>query len=60
MSVSQMREIFGRLLRDPAPSPERIAAVVTRVSRRKEAARIYKWHKATGRFPPRRPQPDTS
>jgi hypothetical protein len=27
---------------------------------RKEAARIYKWHKATGRFPPRRPAPDTS
>jgi hypothetical protein len=27
---------------------------------RKEAARIYKWHKATGTFPPRRPRPDTS
>ena len=33
---------------------------VTRVLWRKEAARIYKWHKATGRFPPRRPPPDTS
>jgi hypothetical protein len=27
---------------------------------RKEAARIYKWHKATGKFPPRRSRPDTS
>jgi hypothetical protein len=33
---------------------------VTRVLWRKEAARIYKWHKATGTFPPRRPIPDTS
>ena len=44
----------------PAPGPERIAAEVTRVLWRKEAARIYKWHKATGGFPPRRPPPDTS
>ena len=58
--MSQVREIFTRLLRVPAPSPEWIAAVVTRVLRRKEAARIYKWHKATGQFPPRRPRPDTS
>ena len=49
-----------RLLRSPAPSPERIAEVVTRVLWRKEAARIYKWHKATGTFPPRRSRPDTS
>jgi hypothetical protein len=28
--------------------------------RRKEAARIYEWLKATGGFPPRRPRPDTS
>ena len=54
MTVSQLREIFARLLRVPAPSPERIAAEVTRVLWRKEAARIYKWHKATGTFPPRR------
>jgi hypothetical protein len=60
VTVSQVREIFARLLRVPAPSPERIAAVVTRVSWRKEAARIYKWHKATGTLPPRRPRPDTS
>ena len=43
VTVSQVREIFTRLLRSPAPSPERIAAEVTRVLRRKEAARIYKW-----------------
>jgi hypothetical protein len=55
-----VREIFTRLLRVPAPSPVRIAEQVTRVLWRKEAARIYKWHKATGTFPPRRPRPDTS
>jgi len=48
VTVSQVREIFTRLLRRPAPNPERIAAEVTRVLWRKEAARIYKWHKATG------------
>ncbi|MCA1694239.1 MAG: hypothetical protein LC749_05630 [Actinobacteria bacterium] len=58
--AAQVREIFTRLLRSPAPSPERIAEVVTRVLWRKEAARIYKWHKATGKFPPRRSRPDTS
>ena len=60
VTVSQVREVFTRLLRSPAPSPERIAEVVGRVLRRKEAARIYKWHKATGGFPPRRSRPDTS
>jgi SRSO17 transposase len=59
-TVSQVREVFTRLLRVPAPSPERIAAEVTRVLWRKEAARIDKWHKTTGGFPPRRPPPDTS
>ncbi|AMV40938.1 ParB/RepB/Spo0J family partition protein [Planctomyces sp. SH-PL62] len=34
MTVSQAREVFTRLLRVPAPSPERIAAEVTRVLRR--------------------------
>ena len=57
MTVSQVREIFTRLLRSPAPSPERIAEVVTRVLWRKEAARIYKWHKATGTVPA--PPPST-
>jgi len=60
VTVSQVREIFPRLLRSPAPSPERIAEVVSRVLWRKEAARISKWHKATGEFPPCRPRPDTS
>ncbi len=60
MTVSQVREIFSRLLRVPPPSPERIAEQVTRVLWRKEAARIYKWHKAEGTFPPRRPRLDTS
>jgi len=60
VTVPRVREIFTRLLRSPAPGPERIAKVVTRVLRQKEAARIYKWHKATGTFPPRRSRPDTS
>jgi hypothetical protein len=60
VTVSQVREIFTRLLRSPAPSPERIAGVVTRVLWRKEAARICKWHEATGTFPPHRSRLDTS
>jgi len=35
ITVSQVREVFTRLLRHPAPSPERIAVEVTRVLRRK-------------------------
>jgi hypothetical protein len=60
VTVSQVRENFTRLLRVAAPGPERIARQVTRVLWRKEAARIYEWYKATGRFPPRRLVPDTS
>ena len=60
VTVSQVREVFTRLLRVPPPSPERIAAEVTRVLRRKEEARIYHWHAATETFPPRRSPPDTS
>ena len=59
VTVSQVWEVITRLLRVPAPSPERSAAEVTRALRRKEAAR-YHWHKATGKFPPRRSQSDTS
>jgi SRSO17 transposase len=59
-TVSQVRELFTRLLRSPAPSPERIAEEITRVLRREEEARIYHWHAATDSFPPRRPSPDTS
>jgi hypothetical protein len=55
-----MRQIFTRLLGQPAPTPEAIAEVVTRVLRRNEESRIYHWYKATGKFPPRRPSPDTS
>jgi hypothetical protein len=55
-----MRQVFARLLRLPAPSPEEIAEVVTRVLRRNEESRIDHWHKATGEFPPRRPRSDTS
>jgi hypothetical protein len=60
VTVSQVREIFTRLLRSPAPSPERIAEEITRVLRRKEEARIYHWHATTETFPPRRPSFNTS
>ena len=56
VTVPQTRQILSRLLRDPPPPPEEIARVVTRVLRRNEESRIYYWHKATGKFPPRRPQ----
>ncbi len=55
-----MRQVFARLLRHPAPNPEEIAAEITRVLRRNEESRIYHWYKATGTFPPRRSQDDTS
>ncbi len=55
-----MRQIFTRLLRHPAPTPEEIAEVVTCVLRRNEESRIDHWYKASGKFPPRRSQSDTS
>ena len=60
MTVSQVREVFARLLRVPAPGADRIATEVSRVLRRKEEARIYHWHAANAAFPPRRARPDTS
>ncbi len=54
MTVPQTRHILARLLHDRLPDPEEIAAVVGRVLRRNEESRIYHWHKATGKFPPRR------
>jgi hypothetical protein len=60
VTVPQVRQIFTRLLRSPAPTAEEIAEDVTRVLRRNEEARIYHWHKATGKFPPRRSHSNTS
>ena len=60
VTVPQTRQIITRLLRHPRVSPEKIAEEVTRVLRRNEESRIYHWHKATGKFPPRRSQSDTS
>ncbi len=57
---ARLRGHHERYMVDVVVSPERIVAEVARVSWRKEAARIYKSHKATGTFPPRRPRPDTS
>jgi len=51
-----MREVFAQLLQPERPSYQQIADIVSRVLRRTEEARIYHWHKATGKFPPpRRP-----
>ena len=55
-----MRQVFARLPRPPAPSPEAIAEEGTRVLLRDQESRIYGWHKATGEFPPRRPRWDMS
>jgi hypothetical protein len=53
MTVSQMREIFSRLLRKPPPTPRQIARQITLVLTRNEESRIYGWHSRTGQFPPR-------
>jgi hypothetical protein len=53
-----MREVFACLLQPEPPSAARIAEAVSRVLRRNEETRIYHWHAATGKFPPRRGQPD--
>jgi hypothetical protein len=58
LTVPQLREVFARLLRPKPPSPKEIAEAVSQVLRRNEEARIYHWYKATGKFPPRRGQPD--
>ena len=55
MTVSQVREIFTCLLRNPQPSPQQIARQVSGVLRRNEEARIYAWRQRTGRYPPPRP-----
>ena len=52
MTVSQVREVFTRLLRNPPPTPWRIARQITRVLTRNQESRIYHWHSRTGRFPP--------
>jgi predicted RecB family nuclease len=58
LTVAQMREVFARLLQPKPPSARQIAEEVSQVLRRNEEARIYHWHKATGKFPPQRVQPD--
>ena len=54
MTVAQMREVFSRLLRQPAPGPNQIAEEINRVLQRNEEARIYHWYHQTKEFPPRR------
>ena len=55
--MAQLREIFTRLLRNPAPSSKQIVTEINRVLRRTEEARIYDWHQQTDTFPPRRGTP---
>jgi hypothetical protein len=53
MTVSQVREIFSRLLRRPPPSPRQVAREITAVLTRNQESRIYHWYAQTGQFPPR-------
>jgi hypothetical protein len=53
-----MREVFARLLQPRPASATEIAKAISQVLRRTEVARIYSWYKATGKFPPRRAEPD--
>ncbi|MFO0844315.1 MAG: hypothetical protein U0797_18280 [Gemmataceae bacterium] len=57
LTVPQLREVFSRLLR-PADHARRTAQEVSRGLRRTAEARIYHWYARTGKFPPRRDQPD--
>ena len=57
MTVSQVRQVFTELLRQRPASLAEIARQVSAVLRRNEEARIYHWHRRTGRFPPPRPRP---
>jgi hypothetical protein len=59
VTVPQVHELFSRLLRDPPPTARQIADAVTAVLRRNEEARIYHYHAATGKYPPRRPGADS-
>jgi isochorismate hydrolase len=58
LTVPQMREVFARLRHRQPPKASQIAEEISRVLRRNEEARIYHWYTATGKFPPRRGQPD--
>jgi SRSO17 transposase len=60
ITVPQIRQVFTRLLRHPAPTAEAIAEQITRVLRRNEESRIYHWHARTGTIPARRLQTDSS
>jgi hypothetical protein len=52
--VSQLREIFTRLLGRPRATARQIADEINRVMRRNEEARIYSWFARTGTYPPAR------
>ena len=54
LTVSQLREVFTRLLRTPRPTARQIAEEISRVLRRNEEARIYHWYASTGSYPPPR------
>ena len=57
LTVSQLRQVFARLLRMPAATVEQIAEEISRVMRRNEESRIYSWwHRTKGYPPPRKGQ----
>ncbi|MFO0841539.1 MAG: hypothetical protein U0797_03935 [Gemmataceae bacterium] len=57
LTVPQLREVFSRLLR-PRPISAADRPGGQPGLRRTEEARIYHWYARTGKFPPRRDQPD--
>jgi hypothetical protein len=60
VTASQLRQVFTRLLRRPAPGPEQVAQEINSVLRRNEEARIYHYLQRTGSYPPPRPRDDSS
>ena len=59
LTVSQLRQVFTRLLRRPRPGVRQIAEEINRVLRRNEEARIEHYLANTGNFPPPRPRRDS-
>jgi SRSO17 transposase len=54
LTVSQLREVFTRLLRRRRTTAAKIADEINRVLRRTEEARIYAWIAKHNRYPPPR------
>ena len=58
MTVPLLRRLLGALL-VPAQTVGELFAEINAIARRTEEARIYHWHRTSGRFPPPRAKPDS-